>query len=312
MRRRESGVLWIACGATLWGTDTVLRRPLSMGLGPVQIVFYEHLILSLAALPILIRYRSYLGKLQGRQWAALAGIAWIGSALATVLFTAAVHSGSPSTAVLLQKTQPFFALVLARGILGERWPRAFPWIAAVGIIGAYLVAFGGNLWRPADSAELWPALLACGAAVGWAFATIWGRILTIELPFELVTALRFLCALPALFIAALVQDQTGIPSSIQFVALLWLALLPGFAGMLLYYRGLRQTPAFQATIAELAFPATAVLLNWVVLSVSVNLVQVLGFSLIWICIACLSRLKREAGAQSPATGRADRSFAEPT
>jgi drug/metabolite transporter (DMT)-like permease len=265
-----------------------------MGLGPVQIVFYEHLILSIVVLPILIRYRSYLRKIRPSQWAALIGIAWIGSALATVLFTAAVHSGSPSTAVLLQKTQPLLALALARSILGERWPRSFPWIAVFGMIGAYLVAFGGgNLLRPAVSAELWPALLASGAAAGWALATIWGRIVTAEVPFELVTALRFLCALPALFIAALAQQQVGIPSSIQFVALLWIALIPGFAGMLLYYRGLRQTPAFQATIGELAFPATAVLLNWLVLNVSVNVVQGLGFTLIWICIVRLSRKQEE-------------------
>src|SRR3954470_14999376 len=98
MRRRGSGVLWIACGAALWGTDTVFRRPLSAALGPVQIVFYEHLILSLVVLPIIVRERAYLRKIHPSIWSALCAIAWIGSALSTVLFTAAIRSGSPTTA----------------------------------------------------------------------------------------------------------------------------------------------------------------------------------------------------------------------
>jgi drug/metabolite transporter (DMT)-like permease len=292
MRRRGSGVLWIACGAALWGTDTVLRRPLSTVLSPIQIVFYEHLILSLVVAPIIIRDRTYLKKIPPRLWLALCAIAWIGSALSTVLFTAAIRAGSPTTAVLLQKTQPLFAILLARAFLGERWPRSFPWVALIGISGAYLVAFGdGNLLRPAKSIQVSSALLALGAAAGWAFATIWGRMATAEIPFELVTALRFVLALPALLVAALLQHQTGTPSSIQLAALVWIALIPGFAGMMLYYRGLRQTPAAQAAIGELAFPATAVLLNWLVLSVPATLIQVAGFAIIWLAISRLSRMQ---------------------
>src|SRR5262245_17452327 len=289
MRRRGSGVLWIACGAALWGTDTVLRRPLTTVLSPIQIVFYEHLILSIVVLPIIVRERAYLRKIRPGLWLALCAIAWIGSALATILFTAAIRSGSPTTAVLLQKIQPLFAIVLARTLLGERWPKAFPLLALIAISGAYLVAFGnGDLLSPAKSLQLSSALLAIGAAAGWAFATIWGRMATSEIPFELVTALRFMLALPALLGAVLLQQQSGTPSSVQLAALVWIALIPGFAGMMLYYRGLRQTPAAQASIGELAFPATAVLLNWLVLSVPATFIQFAGFAIIWVSISRLS------------------------
>jgi drug/metabolite transporter (DMT)-like permease len=288
--RRVPGILWIAAGAALWGTDTVLRRPLTGALGPTQIVLYEHIVLAIIVAPILIRGRAYLSKIPGRSWLSILGIAWIGSALATVLFTAAIRSGNPNTAVLLQKTQPLFAIFLARAALQERWPKRFPLIACVALAGAYLLAFGGgDLLAPLASVQTLPALLALGASVGWAASTIWGRIAGKDLPFEMVTALRFVCALPALMIAAAVQDQMAVPSYREFASLTWIALVPGFAGLMLYYRGLRQTPASLATIGELAFPAVALLLNWSFFGATATSIQLLGFGIVWAAIFSLSK-----------------------
>src|SRR5215831_3079428 len=103
MRYRMPGMLWIACGAALWGTDTMFRRPLAGSLDPVRIVLYEHVILSLVLLPIVLRLRGYLPKISMKLWLVLLGISWIGSAIATVLFTAAIRAGNPTSAVLLQK-----------------------------------------------------------------------------------------------------------------------------------------------------------------------------------------------------------------
>jgi drug/metabolite transporter (DMT)-like permease len=241
-------------------------------------------------LPVIVREAAFLPKLSRRAWMALIGTAWLGSAIATVLFTAAIRSGNPTTAVLLQKTQPFFAIALARIVLRERWQANFPYLAAAGITGAYLVAFGnGSLLAPAYSLQAWPAMLALGAAAGWGFATIFGRIAIAEVPFELVTALRIAFALPALFIAALLQAQTAPPSLSQTASLIWLALIPGFAALLLYYRGLRESTATKATIAELAFPVTASLLNWYLLGVAVAPLQIAGFAIVWAAIFRLSR-----------------------
>jgi drug/metabolite transporter, DME family len=296
MGRRTPGILWIAAGATLWGTDTVLRRPLTSALHPTQIVLWEHIILTLLVSPVLIRYSRQLRKIEGSVWLAILGTAWIGSALATVLFTTAIRSGNPTTAVLLQKTQPIFAIALASSALGEHLPPRFLWTALAAMAGAYLVAFGdGHLLAPASSFDLQPALLALGAAAGWAAATIWGRIATKRLPFEIVTALRVTCALPALIVAAFVQGQLAAPGRNYVPSLLWMAVVPGFAGLMLYYRGLRQTPASQSTIAELAFPITASLLNWLVLGAQAGAIQILGFALVWASIFKLSRAREHHG-----------------
>jgi len=282
----RSGILWVAAGAALWGTDTVFRRPLATTLDPTRIVLYEHVILSVVVLPILVRGRAYITKISSRSWFALLGIAWIGSALSTVLFTMAIRSGSPTTAVLLQKVQPLFAIALARVLLGERWPIRFAWIVATAILGSYLVAFGNaDPFASSATAVVVPAGLALAAAAGWGFATVLGRIAGAEIPFELLTALRLTCALPALFVAAWFTGQTNVPPASQLLRVVWVALVPGFAALMLYYLGLRDTPASKATIAELAFPATAALLNWSILGVQTSLLQWIGFAIIWSAIA---------------------------
>jgi drug/metabolite transporter (DMT)-like permease len=57
--------------------------------------------------------------------------------------------------------------------------------------------------------------------------------------------------------------------------------------MLLYYRGLRRTPASIATFAELAFPASALVINYFVLGATIDAVQLLGFFILWGTIALL-------------------------
>jgi drug/metabolite transporter (DMT)-like permease len=291
MALRKSGVLWIALGAALWGTDTVFRRPLSGALDPARIVLYEHLLLSLVVLPIVIRGRVYLPKLRSKAWLNLVAISWIGSALSTVLFTAAIRSGNPTAAVLLQKTQPIFAILFARLLIQEKWPSTFPLIAGLAIAGGYLVAFGdGSLLQPFSSIAVWPAVLATGAAIGWALSTVWGRLVSTELPFEMITSLRIVCAVPLLLAITLFQHQTALPPASAVPSLLWMALIPGFAGLMFYYRGLQNTSATSATIAELAFPITASLLNWVILGVHVSLVQIAGFAIVWSVILSLTTL----------------------
>jgi drug/metabolite transporter, DME family len=105
-------------------------------------------------------------------------------------------------------------------------------------------------------------LYALGAALLWGLGTVFGRYLARDLRFEHVTTLRFVFGLPASAIALLVL---GTPAFASWHDTFWiavLALVTGFAAMFLYYYGLRSTPAVAATIAELAFPVTAILVGY--------------------------------------------------
>ena len=55
--------MWVAFGASLWGTDTVFRQPLTATLSSSQIVLFEHLILSvLLAVPLYLIRSQWLAQ----------------------------------------------------------------------------------------------------------------------------------------------------------------------------------------------------------------------------------------------------------
>lgn len=81
------------------------------------------------------------------------------------------------------------------------------------------------------------------------------------MPFEELTGLRLFFGL----IAASVV-----------VTLVALALVPGLFALLLYYRGLRGTPASAATIGELVFPMTALILDYLAFGAVLTTTQWLG------------------------------------
>jgi drug/metabolite transporter (DMT)-like permease len=301
------GVLLVALGAALWGTDAVLRVPLLEVMSAPAIVLSEHLVLLLYSIPVVALGWRIFPQLGAGQWVALLVIAWGGSALATLLFTAAFASGNPTVVILLQKTQPLFAIALAHVLLHERLRLAYWPCFAVAILGAYLISFDG-LVEPLEalrSAQALPALLTLGAAVLWGSSTALGRFVLKDMPFHTLTGARLLLALPILLAIVLVQGylgQVGAGIAAEPARVVLLAFIPGLLGLLLYYRGLSATKASYATLAEISFPASAVILNWVFLGVGVSANQILGFCLLWAAILALGYLNARDPAPAPTVG----------
>lgn len=273
-------MLTVALAAALWGTDALFRRGLALNLPAVSVVFAEHLVLTLATLPWLVGALPALRRFGPRQWTAAVIIGAGASAIATALFTAAFSYGNPTTPLLLQKLQPLIAVLGARLLLGERLlPRYWAYFA-VALLGAYLVTFADP--ARVSVAAVAPALLAVGAAALWALGTVLGRYLSTHLEFHRLTALRFALGLPAAALMLFVfgQDPIGALQPSYLLALLLLALVPGLLALLLYYRGLRRTPAAAATLAELAFPLTAILVNYLAFGAALSPTQWLGTALL--------------------------------
>jgi drug/metabolite transporter (DMT)-like permease len=298
-----ASVLLVAVGAAMWGTDGILRVPLLEVASPSQIVLLEHLVLLVYSVPAVVLGWRFFRDLGAAQWVALLIIGWGGSALATLLFTAAFAVGNPTVVILLQKTQPLFAIALAAILLHERLGWAYWPCFAVAMVGTYMISFGnlGPL-TALGSAELLPAVLALGAALLWGSSTVLGRLVLKDVPFHALTGARLLLAVPLLVGIVVAQGSVG-GLAAGFASepgrVILLALIPGLLALLLYYRGLTGTRASYATLAELAFPATAVVLNWTFLGVGVSPNQVLGFVLLWGAVFMLGYLNAKAPAPDP-------------
>jgi drug/metabolite transporter (DMT)-like permease len=270
---------------------------------PSQIVLLEHLGLLLYSVPAVVLGWRFLRVLGAAQWIALLVIGWGGSALATLLFTTAFAVGNPTVVILLQKTQPLFAIALAAILLRERLGWAYWPCFAVAMVGAYLISFGDlGPFRVLTSAEALAAALALGAALLWGSSTVLGRLVLKDVPFYALTGARLFLAVPLL--AGIVVAQSSVGGLAAGFAsepgrVILLALIPGLLALLLYYRGLTGTRASYATLAELAFPATAVVLNWTFLGVGVSGNQVVGFVLLWGAVFMLGYLNAKAPAPDP-------------
>ena len=293
-------VVLVAVAAMLWGTDALFRAPLLSHLPSdrllqsTQLVFMEHLVLTIACLPLLWRARREIRRLTAAQWWAVAAIGIGASALATVLFTISFGYGHFIETLLLQKTQPLFAIVLANLWLRERISaQAWIWVP-VALIGAYLIVIPDPLHPEQAWADfhVTAGLFALAAAALWGSATVFGRYALASLRFTTLTALRFTFGLPALGIVLLLMGGIGAFGyyRVSDVPLyLAIALIPGGLGLLLYYRGLASTPASLATLAELAFPITGVLVNLYLVTPrqSITIWEVAGIVVLWLALAAL-------------------------
>ncbi|NUU63353.1 DMT family transporter [Paenibacillus agri] len=293
--RLRGGFWLVVMGAALWGVDPLFRIILLKSLTSSQIVLLEHVVLFLAAFPVLWRHRAELKAIRFRQAGALLIVSWGGSAVATILFTMALSSGDLNAVLLLQKLQPLFAIGLAALLLKERLPKHFAPLMIVALAGTYLLTFGWSIpFGHVNSFISISSVMALGAAALWGGSTVMGRYLLGSMKYETVTSLRFILALPLLFVVTALerapwQFQGGIgATSAVAINLLLQALLPGLLSMLLYYKGLSTTKASFATLAELSFPMTGVVINWVVFNQLVTLPQIIGFALIWTALFFIS------------------------
>src|SRR5665811_470046 len=127
-------------GAVLWGTDALFRRGLALEVPAATVVFFEHAILVAITIPWLLRSGRAMRRLDVWDWASLVAVGAGASAGATILFTQAFSYGDPNTPLLLQKLQPFVAILGARLLLGEVLLPRYWVFFAFGLAGAYLLS----------------------------------------------------------------------------------------------------------------------------------------------------------------------------
>jgi len=276
----------VAAGAGMWGTDPLFRSGLTTDVPAATIVLVEHLIPVILVLPLAVRgIRRARAGFTARDWITLAVLGLGSSVLATILFTVALTIGfahhNATAPVLLQQIQPLIAIAAAYLLLRERPRPLFGLFLIAGLVGAYLTAFADP--TQIGPLEWQPALLAVGAATLWGLGTVLGRRLSSSVPFGELTALRLTVGLVAAL--AITGSRNEIVPLLHldlrsWAALVALALVPGLLSLLVYYRGLRGTPASAATLGELAFPLVALLVGYVALHETLSATQWIGVCLL--------------------------------
>lgn len=298
------GPFLVAFAAILWATDALFRYPLIRGgVDPTFIVLFDHLLCVALLTPFALRaFRTSLAGIKIAQWLGLFVVGAGGSAVATVLFTASFRYVNPSVAILLQKLQPIFVVLLAALFLGERPRRAF-WVwAPLALLAGLAISFPDFDFRFLGDGSFRSkgALFAISGAGLWALSTVVGKGLLAKLPPMFVTYWRFAFGLVALLLMiALGGGFSGETSPARhFIdqlsdakvlgSLLYVALVPGLLALVLYYRGMVRTTASKTTFMELLFPVTAVTLNTLFLETPLAPIQAAAALVLLFAIAQVS------------------------
>jgi len=292
------GVVLVAVAAAMWGTDPIIRKTMSGTTTATTIVFGEHVILVALTLPLLFPARRAV-FLAGWRYVAAAVVVGAGaSALATILFTdALIGHQDYITPVVIQKVQPLVAIVAAAVLLGERPRPRFAWFFLPALVGFWLV----NQPHPFEPSAQGAVVIveATAAAVLWALGTVLGRYMSRELAFQHVLSLRFFFGFLASALALLVMNAPAYSNRHDSVLILYLALVTGLLALTLYYYGLQRTPAVLSSLAELTYPAVAVIAGIYAYDQHLRWSQWLGVAMILGAVTLLPVHRRRVVAEAP-------------
>jgi len=288
--------LSIITAAFLWSIDAYIRQSLFL-LSPLLIITIEHGMGSIIFLPSIIKNWNKIINITKKGWLSILGVSFLGGVLGTYFYTKALgYTGyiELSIVVLLQKFQPLFAISLATIILKEKITKRFIILSIIAVIGGYLVTFGLNPIKLWNNNNMVAAFYAILAALCWGSSTVLGKYILKNLSFSLVTALRLL--LTTIFgiiiiISIKINLLYSTISSQQWQAIFLIVFTTGTLALFIYYYGLKNIPASHATIFELFWPLSAVLIDWIINEKTLSVMQLTGAIMLLGSMTILSNEK---------------------
>jgi len=262
-------MMMIAFAAALWGLDGVILTPRLSNLNVIFVVFMLH------ALPFLLMntflFKSYKEwhKLDRKAIYSLLLVSVFGGTIGTIAIVYAlfiVNFQELSVVVLLQKFQPIFAIIMAALFLGERLSNKFLIWAAIAIVAGYFLTFGWHVPNlQTDGNTLKAALLSLLASFSFGTSTVFSKRLLQRIDYVTATFFRygttFVILIPIVLIFGLTTEFQNI-TSINWLVFGIISVTSGSVAILLYYYGLRHVKASHATLLELFFPISAILLDY--------------------------------------------------
>ncbi len=291
------GPLFIIIAALLWSFDGLLRTSLS-AMPPAVVVFWEHALGLLFLLPVLYKRKNEVKTLTIKEWGAILIVGLFSGALGTIFYTKAlgmINYIQFSVVVLLQQLQPIWAILTAAILLKEKITKQFVRWAILAIGASYLVTFKDltvNLETGTGTAVA--ALLALLAGMVWAASTSFSKIVLKKISFVTATALRFAAApfFALLIIIFLGQRESMLViNTKQWLSLLTITFSTVMVALLIYYYGLKKTPAKVSAICELVWPASAIFIDYFYFNKTLSATQLVGVVVLIFAMYKVSRIK---------------------
>ncbi len=302
MKRHSTNIasLFVIFAAVLWGVDGIALRPTLYNLPVTLVVFIESGVVAIILTPFLYKRFVNLKALRTTDWISFVGVAIFGGAIGTMAITKAlfyVNFVNLSIVIFIQKLQPVFALLLARILLKENLPKIFFYWAGLAIFGTYLMTFGVNLPNiETGKYTIYAAGFALLASASFGSSTVLSKRALKNISYEMGTYLRFVFTTVIMFVLVLSFAEFNNFSAVsekQWLVFMIIAFTTGGPAIFMYYYGLKSISASSATIFELAFPLTAVLLEYLLHGNILQPVQWIGVIILMYSMWRITRIKPE-------------------
>ncbi|MBN1630303.1 MAG: EamA family transporter [Thermoleophilia bacterium] len=233
-------------------------------------------------------------------WAALYGLFSTGMSGLSIW---ALHVGSAGRTSVLTYTMPFWLLLIAWPVLGERI-RGAQWAAVIlALAGLVLVL------DPWSLRGVKASMLAVAGGLSWAVASVLFKMIRRRHEVETLSfsAWSALIGSIPLIVVGFLVDERGPVWNLSFVAaLLYNVIAASAIAWLLWLFVLSRLPAGTAGISSLAIPVVGVVAAWIQLGERPSAVEAVGMGLILAALAVLTargfwsgraafRIQREPG-----------------
>src|SRR5438552_13321266 len=250
IRSATYGPWLVGLGAALWGTESAWRIPLNQLFGAKVIVFWEHVLILIMFLPILISRLDEIPRIRARTWGYLLFSGFAGSAVGTIFFTLALKNGNPTVVNVILNIQPVISTMAAFLIFGDRLAARFFLYAAIAIVAGIFVSVThptmiGVSFESAGLNRGTGFALIC--ALFWGLSTVAGRGAMIGMSLRLASSLRSVVGLSCMTLilfaygklhgAALWPVAAQAHATKAIVLLLLLASVSGGLPLLIYFQG---------------------------------------------------------------------------
>ena len=294
-------------GCTL-GNRKRVRIPLNDLFDARVIVWWEHVLIILMFVPLLISRIGELPKITARSWAYLIFSGFAGSAVGTVFFTLALKNGNPTVVNVILNIQPLISTLGAFILFGDRLTPRFFLFAGIAIAAGIFLSVEhpeliGVSFKSAGLNLGTGYALIC--ALFWGLSTVAGRGAMLGISVQLASALRIVVGLVCMTViliayaelhgAALWPAAAQAHPGTAIGALVLLASISGGIPLLIYFQGLRLTRASTAGYFEMMQTLAAVCITWGFFHVPLRFHQVIAGIVLMAAVTMVQNAQAAVG-----------------
>jgi drug/metabolite transporter (DMT)-like permease len=309
-RAANYGPWLVGLGAALWGTESAWRIPLNELFDAEVIVFWEHVLILLMFLPLLLPNLGELRKIDHPTWGYLLFSGFAGSAVGTIFFTLALKHGNPTVVNVILNVQPVISTLGAFLLFGDRLTRRFFLYAGIAILAGIFLSVEFPMLI-AVSFERAGLTLGTGYALicafFWGGSTVAGRGVMMGMSLRLASGMRVVVGLFCMTLILLVYGKLHCaalwPAAAQahaFKAVGLLVLLASISGgipLLIYFEGLRLTRASTAGYFEMMQTLAAVCITWGFFHATLRSHQIIAAIVLMAAVAMVQRVQATVEAR---------------